>query len=220
MAACRRCRARRLPSGRAIRPRKCSASPDSVACPAIGVLQEPSSSARKARSQAIAVERVGVIDARENLARARVVRARLDADGALRRPPAEIHRHRHDRGRVLRRGRAASSRRAPEWWRRLRRRRACAAASRHCRAAARPAGRAAARLAMACRRSEAVPRVAPCGSSASDLALRLMKTSRGSSRSRQAASISPGWRERSACPWPNARRGRCGRPAAPPRSPW
>ena len=50
-----------------------------------------------------------------------------------------------------------------------------------------------ARLAIACRRSEAVPSVAPCGSSASEPALRLMNTSRGSSRSRQAASINPGW---------------------------
>ena len=47
-------------------------------------------------------------------------------------------------------------------------------------------------LAIACRRSEAVPSVAPCGSSASEAALRLMNTSRGSSRSRQAASIKPG----------------------------
>src|SRR3974390_2609895 len=47
------------------------------------------------------------------------------------------------------------------------------------------------RLAIACRRSEAVPSVAPCGNWTSDLATRLMKTSRGSSRSRQAASIRP-----------------------------
>ena len=48
------------------------------------------------------------------------------------------------------------------------------------------------RLAIAWRRSEAVPRVAPCGSSCSDLDLFEMNTSRGSSRSRHAASIKPG----------------------------
>src|SRR5215203_2908563 len=47
------------------------------------------------------------------------------------------------------------------------------------------------RLIIACRRSDAVPSVAPCGSSAMDFALRLMNASRGSSRSMKADSISP-----------------------------
>ncbi len=76
-------------------------SPETSAWPPIGVLQEPSSSARNARSQATAVEGVGVIDARQHLAHARVVLARLDADGALPDRRQEFV-HAHDPGRVLR----------------------------------------------------------------------------------------------------------------------
>ena len=47
------------------------------------------------------------------------------------------------------------------------------------------------RFTSACRRSEAVPTTAPAGSSRSDFALRLMKTSRGSSRGSTAAMIRP-----------------------------
>ena len=76
------------------------------------------------------------------------------------------------------------------------------------------------RFMIACRRSDAVPTFAPRGRSAMLFALRLMNTSRGSSRSRQAAMHKAGRQRRSACPWPNARRDRCRRAAAPPRSPW
>src|SRR6185312_8665575 len=48
------------------------------------------------------------------------------------------------------------------------------------------------RLAIAWRRSDAVPSTAPCGRSRKVFALRLMKASRASSRSRHAASINPG----------------------------
>ena len=74
---------------------------------------------------------------------------------------------------------------------RPRRHRACAAASRHCRAAARPTRSGRSRFTIACRRSDAVPTTAPCGSSRRLAALRLMKASRTSSRGRHAASISP-----------------------------
>ncbi len=131
-----------------------------------------------------------MIDAREQVARARIVGARLDADGALRDRRQKFFDV-HDARGAIRQGRAASGRRAPGSWHRPRRRRACAAASRHCRAAARCADRAARACAIACRRSDAVPSVAPCGSSASERALRLMKTSRASSRSRHAASTRP-----------------------------
>ena len=57
---------------------------DTVASPAIGVRQEPSSAAWKARSQASASLGIVVVERRDDLARARVGLADLDADGALR----------------------------------------------------------------------------------------------------------------------------------------
>ena len=165
-------------------------SPSSTACPAIGVRHEPSSTARNARSASQRHAGIRMVDLRQQPARARVVAARLDRRSRPARPPAETPPHRAARS-PCRQGRAASGRRAPAASRRPRRRRACAAASRHCRAAAPRKYPAAAAspspdaAAMRCR----PPRRA--AGRAALAALRLMKTSRTSSRGRQAASISP-----------------------------
>ena len=74
----------------------------------------------------------------------------------------------HDARGAVGEAEALQARRAPGSSHRPRRRRACAAASPHCRAAARCADRAARACAIACRRSDVVPSAAPCGSSASD----------------------------------------------------
>ena len=143
--------------------------------------------------RALAGERhagVGMIDLRQQLARARIVDARLDRDRALPDRRQKLARRRAARS-PCRRARAASARRAPARSRRPRRRRACAAASRHCRAARTSTDPAAAASPCACRRSDAVPTTAPCGRSRKLAALRLMKASRTSSRGRHAASISP-----------------------------
>ena len=161
-----------LPSGFTIRPRKCSTPPDSVAWPAIGVRHEPSSTARKARSQATAIGGIGVIDARQHVARAAVVVARFDADGALRRPPAGILRRDMICGRVRLQPEPLQPGEREHRGVGLALRRACAAASRHCRAAARRADRAAcawrspAAAATRCRpsrRAAARRAMRPCG---------------------------------------------------------
>ena len=54
-----------------------------VAWPPIGVRQEPSSTARKARSAASAVAGIGIIDRLDERAGSCIVRARFNADGAL-----------------------------------------------------------------------------------------------------------------------------------------
>ena len=144
-----------------------------------------------------------------SVARARVVRARLDADGAL---PDRRQKlvDAHDRGRVRRRGRAASGRRAPAASRRPRRRRACAAASRHCRAAARRrrSGRSALDHRLPAQRGGAERRAVRQFAQAT-CALRLMNTSRGSSRSQAGRQHQARPADTSACPWPNAPRDRC-----------
>jgi hypothetical protein len=152
-----------LPSGRRIMPRNESASPSSTACPAIGVRQEPSSTARNARSQASADAGVGMIDLRQQFARARIVGARLDRDRALpdrRQEFCAVEQRRRLVGKPSR-----FSPPAPAASRRPRRLelaqpRLDIAAQRHDR---RQSGRS--RFTIACRRSDAVPTTAPCGRS-------------------------------------------------------
>ena len=152
-----------------------------IAWPAIGVRQEPSSTARKARSAASAIRRYPVVDGGQQRRGSSASSARVSiATTPCPHRRQEIIESRARRSQP-RRGRAASARRAPARSHRPRRHRACATGSRHCRGVDdRRSGRS--RFTIACRRSEAVPTTAPCGSSRKVLAVRLMKTSRGSSR--------------------------------------
>ena len=64
-------------------PRKRTSPSRNRAWPAIGVRQEPSSTARKARSSGDRSGGVGIVDGGDQRAGLGIVRARLDADRAL-----------------------------------------------------------------------------------------------------------------------------------------
>ena len=188
------------------------------AWPAIGVRQEPSSTARKARSAASAVAVSAIVDRGDQRARRGVVGARLDADGAL----ADRRQKFVD---VEHGGRRREEPEPLQPGDRKQRRVDFAASSLRSRVSTLPRNGTIARsgrnrLTMACRRSDAVPTTAPSGRSRKRLGL---AADEGIARvlARQEAPTAPARPAApSAYPSTNARRGRWRRPAAPPRSPW
>ena len=164
--------------------------PSTRAWPPIGVRQEPSSTARKARSAASAVAVSAIVDRGDQRARRGVVGAGFDPDGALADRRQESSGSRmavaaDNEPEPLQSG-DRQQRRVDLAGLELAQPRFDIAAQRHDREvrpqALRPS---------ACRRSDAVPTTAPGGRSRKVLALRLMKASRASSRGRKPASTRP-----------------------------